>query len=62
MKALTKAAIRLRHGYDNLRARAESGDQIVSWILIILAVIVIAGIVVVAVTAYINARVGELGT
>lgn len=63
MKTLTKAAARrLRHGYSNLRARAEAGDQLVSWILVILAVIAIALIVVAAVNGWFAGRIGELGT
>lgn len=63
MKTLSKAAARrLRHGYDNLRARAEAGDQLVSWILVILAVIAIALIVVAAVNGWFAGRIGELGT
>ena len=62
MKTLTKAAaLRLRHGYDNLRDRAEAGDQMVSWSLGILAVIAIAAIVVAAVNGWFGARIGELG-
>jgi hypothetical protein len=63
MKTLTQAAARrLRHGYDNLRSRAEDGDAFVSWILVILAVIAIGLIVVGAVTGWFSARIGELGT
>jgi CHASE3 domain sensor protein len=53
----------LRERADNLVAeQAETGDQIVSWVLIILAVIVIAGIAVAAVTAYVNSKTGQLGS
>lgn len=62
MKTLTKATARLRQGYDNLRSRAEAGDQFVSWILVILAVVAIGLIVVAAVNGWFSGRIGELGS
>ncbi len=41
--------------------RKDSGEGAVSFILIVLGVIIIAGIVIAAVTAYINSKTGELG-
>lgn len=53
----------LRERNDTLvTERAEAGDQIVSWVLIILAVIIIAGIAVAAVTAYVTSKTGQLGS
>lgn len=59
--ALTMAPTLLATQHRQLKDDAERGDSSVSWILIILAVVAIATIVVAAVTAYVQGKVGELG-
>lgn len=59
--ALTMAPTLLAAQHRQLKDDAERGDSSVSWILIILAVVAIATIVVAAVTAYVQGKVGELG-
>lgn len=59
MELLTRAAIVLRSLVDDLQERREQGDQNVNWVLIIIAVIVIAGIVYAAYNAFIAERIAE---
>lgn len=44
-----------------LRTSSQAGDQFVSWILVILAVIAIGLIVVAAINGWFQGRIGELG-
>lgn len=60
MTALTRMAVMLRIYTDDLRGRREDGDQMVSWVLVIIAVIVIAGVVVGVVTGWFNDRLAEI--
>lgn len=62
MKTLSKAAARTRSRFNALLARGDRGDQFVSWILVIIAVIAIGLIVVAAVNGWFSGRIGELGS
>jgi hypothetical protein len=62
MKTLNKAAAKAHSRVAQLRDRAEAGDQFVSWILVILAVIAIGLIVVAAINGWFAGRIGELGS
>lgn len=60
MTALTRMAVMLRIYVDDLRERREQGDQMVGWVLAIIAVIVIAGIVWGVVSGWFTARLAEI--
>ncbi|WP_061683593.1 hypothetical protein [Microbacterium laevaniformans] len=60
MTALTRMAVMLRIYTDDLRERREQGDQMVGWVLVIIAVIVIAGTVVGFMTGWIQDRIAEI--
>ncbi|ALJ22527.1 hypothetical protein [Microbacterium sp. No. 7] len=60
MTALTRMAVMLRIYTDDLRERREQGDQMVGWVLTILAVIVIAGIVYGVVSGWFADRLAEI--
>lgn len=60
MTALTRMAVMLRIYTDDLRERREQGDQMVGWVLAIIAVIVIAGIVWGVVSGWFEARLAEI--
>jgi hypothetical protein len=55
-KKLTEA---LRHGIKNLRENDE-GLQTVEWIFLVVGILVIAGIVVAAVTAFVQGQIAQL--
>lgn len=50
----------LRRRAIALKATAEKGLQTVEWIFLVVGILVIAGIVIVAVTAFVNAQIGQL--
>ena len=43
-----------------LKATAEKGLQTVEWIFLVVGILVIAGIVIAAVTAFVNTQIGQL--
>ncbi len=50
----------LRRRAIALKATAEKGLQTVEWIFLVVGILVIAGIVIVAVTAFVNTQIGQL--
>lgn len=60
MTALTRMAVMLRIYVDDLRDRREQGDQMVGWVLAIIAVIVLAGIVYGVVSGWFADRLAEI--
>lgn len=60
MTALTRMAVMLRIYTDDLRERREQGDQMVGWVLTIVAVVVIAGIVFGVVSGWFADRLAEI--
>jgi cytochrome c oxidase subunit IV len=59
MEIFTRAAIVLRALIDDLRDRREQGDQTVTWVLIIIAGILIAGVIYAAFSGFIAERIAE---
>ena len=64
MNPLTRAAIFLR-GYfdrliDDMKGKREQGDSLVTWVLVIIAVIVIAGVVWGVMSGWFEARLAEI--
>lgn len=50
----------LRRRAITLKATAEKGLQTVEWIFLVVGILVIAGIVIAAVTAFVNTQIGQL--
>ena len=50
----------LRRRAIALKATAEKGLQTVEWIFLVCGILVIAGIVIAAVTAFVNTQIGQL--
>ncbi|MCK3770785.1 hypothetical protein MZK47_13980 [Microbacterium aerolatum] len=50
----------LRRRAIALKATAEKGLQTVEWIFLVVGILVIAGIVIAAVTAFVNTQIGQL--
>lgn len=50
----------LRRRAIALKATAEKGLQTVEWIFLVVGILVIAGIVIAAVTAFVNSQIGQL--
>ncbi|GED40606.1 hypothetical protein MOX01_37480 [Microbacterium oxydans] len=64
MNPITRAAIFLRVYFDGLvddmKGRREQGDSLVTWVLVIIGVIVLAGIVYGIVSGWFEARLAEI--
>lgn len=64
MTSLTRAAIFLRIYFDGLiddmKAKREQGDTLVTWVLVILAVIAIAAVVYGVVSGWFAQRLAEI--
>ena len=50
----------LRRRVIAVKATAEKGLQTVEWIFLVVGILVIAGIVIAAVTAFVNTQIGQL--
>lgn len=64
MNSLTRAAIFLRVYLDGLiddmKGKREQGDSLVTWVLVVIAVVVIAGIVWLVMSGWFEARLAEI--
>ncbi|OFS80870.1 hypothetical protein HMPREF3164_04760 [Rothia sp. HMSC08A08] len=57
---IANAPARIHDARKSLHAKAQSGADSVEWILVILAAVAIVGIIVAAVTAFVNGKIGGL--
>jgi hypothetical protein len=51
---------RIHSARESLQTKAQAGADSVEWILVILAAVAIVGIIVAAVTAFVNGKIGGL--